>query len=164
MRECYGRDIVIKQKEPEVEKTKSVVEEESVIEKSIDREGRYVGHNTALKKLQSIAYNNTLNTFRSFGGRTVIEKNRNSVISYRLLRAVAEKAFLINIIITHTNRLVAPFCKVSTRNNERGFKIRLKDASKVPTDEEKRRMRELEEFFFHTGFDKNKDRGNLVAF
>lgn len=141
---------------------------ESDVVKSISADGKILtpgdGVGGQIKRLHSLAYNNTLNTFRSFAGRTVIDKRQGTYISYRVLRAVAEKAFLINIIITHTNRIIAPFCKVSTRNNERGFKIRLKDSSKVPTDEEKARMRELEEFFFNTGFDKNKDRGNLISF
>lgn len=141
---------------------------ESDVVKSISADGKILtpgdGVGGQIKRLHSLAYNNTLNTFRSFSGRTVIDKRQGTYISYRVLRAVAEKAFLINIIITHTNRIIAPFCKVSTRNNERGFKIRLKDSSKVPTDEEKARMRELEDFFFNTGFDKNKDRGNLISF
>ena len=141
---------------------------ESDVVKSISADGKILtpgdGVGGQIKRLHSLAYNNTLNTFRSFAGRTVIDKRQGTYISYRVLRAVAEKAFLINIIITHTNRIIAPFCKVSTRNNERGFKIRLKDSSKVPTDEEKARMRELEDFFFNTGFDKNKDRGNLISF
>lgn len=141
---------------------------ESDVAKSISADGKILttcdGVGGQIKRLHSLAYNNTLNTFRNFAGRTVIDKRQGTYISYRVLRAVAEKAFLINIIITHTNRIIAPFCKVSTSSNERGFKIRLKDSSKVPTDEEKARMRELEEFFFNTGFDKNKDRGNLISF
>lgn len=84
------------------------------------------------------------------GNRNVIEPNRG--ISYRLLRRVAERAWIINAIIAHYIRNITPFMKPSTDKNVRGFTIRRKDAKNEMGNEDKKRADELAQFFINTGF------------
>jgi hypothetical protein len=84
------------------------------------------------------------------GNRNVIEPNRG--ISYRLLRRVAERAWIINAIIAHYIRNITPFMKPSTDKNVRGFTIRRKDSKKEMGNEDQKRADELAQFFINTGF------------
>lgn len=94
-------------------------------------------------------------------GKNIVDPNR--AISYRVLRRVSEKAWLINTIIGHLSNRVRPFMKRSTDENIRGFQVRLKDDTKKPTREQQKRMEELEEFFLKTGFGEDPDREDSLT-
>ena len=50
-------------------------------------------------------------------GRTTIQHNR--LIEYKILRRIAEKAWLINLIITHQQNRIRPFLKPSPAERRR---------------------------------------------
>lgn len=90
------------------------------------------------------------------GTRNVIEPNRK--LDYRILRVVAERAWIINAIIGHQINQARPFLKPSTDNNIRGFQIRLKDGERAPSAREKELMKGYTDFFLRTGFGSDPDR------
>lgn len=89
-------------------------------------------------------------------GKGVVDPNRG--ISYRMLRRVAEKAWLINTIITHQSNRIRPFLRVSSDSNVRGFQIRMRDEEKKPGSKDKERIKELQKFFLKTGWERDTDR------
>lgn len=74
-------------------------------------------------------------------------------ISYRTLRHVSEKAWILNLCISNIIKKVRPFIKPLTENSTRGFRIKKKNTtSKVKMNEkEKKEVQELEQFFLNTG-------------
>lgn len=74
-------------------------------------------------------------------------------ISYRTLRRVSEKAWILNLCISNIIKKVRPFIKPLTENSTRGFRIKKKNTtSKVKMNEkEKKEVQELEQFFLNTG-------------
>ncbi len=92
---------------------------------------------------------NPFNRLMFRGNKNVIEPNRG--ISYRLLRRVAERAWIINAIVAHYIRNITPYMKPSTDKNVRGFTIRPKDQAESNSKANKR-ANELMQFFVQTGF------------
>ena len=76
-------------------------------------------------------------------------------VSYRTLRRVSEKAWILNLCISNIIKKVRPFLKPIQENNNRGFSIKKKrtidNNSQKMTTKEKKVARELEEFFLNTG-------------
>ena len=75
-------------------------------------------------------------------------------ISHRILRRVSEKAWIINLCIQNVTKKIRPFLKPATEDNQRGFKIRCKEAAekkRAETATEQKVIRELEQFFLRTG-------------
>ncbi len=127
--------------------------------KSISSDGRYVSKRTDVEDLQSRVINHYT---RNYNYGNAIADNKK--LDYQSLRAIAEKAYLINILIGHCIRITTPFIKPSTADNIRGFKIRLKNSEAIPTDKEKKKIEYLTQFFLNTGRDKNNERGSLLTF
>ncbi|GMO64378.1 MAG: hypothetical protein Ta2A_11860 [Treponemataceae bacterium] len=101
--------------------------------------------------LQENGYGGKLNTISHFNGRTV---------SFRVLRRVAEKAFIINLCISNVIRKIRPFLKPTTTANLRGFQIKpnFKENNDKLDDSEKQTVKQLEKFFLNTGFFEDKFR------
>lgn len=76
-------------------------------------------------------------------------------VSYRTLRRVSEKAWILNLCISNIIKKVRPFLKPIQENRNRGFSIKKKrtidNNSQKMTTKEKKVARELEEFFLNTG-------------
>jgi hypothetical protein len=90
-------------------------------------------------------YYGTVRTISPYYGRQ---------ISCRILRRVAEKAWIINLCISTAIKQVRPYFKETTEENQRGFRVRnrkAKEAGRDMNDAEKKEARRLEEFFLHTG-------------
>ncbi len=108
----------------------------------------------------------TLNPFNRLmyrGSRNIVEPNRK--LDYRVLRVVAERAWIINAIIGHQIRSARPFMKPSTDNNIRGFQLRLKDKDRSPSAREKELMKVYTEFFLNTGYGSDPGReDDMTAF
>jgi len=79
-------------------------------------------------------------------------------VNYQILARVAEKAWLINAIISHTVRQIRPFLKPATDDNIRGFHVRTKDRSRRSTKQERELQATYENFFYNTGFGEDHDR------
>ena len=93
---------------------------------------------------------------RIFFRKNVIEPSRR--LNYKTLRRIAEKAWLINAIINLQINKTRPFLKVSTKEDVRGFRIKLKDRDAKPSGEDQKVIKQLEDFFLDTGFGKDPDR------
>lgn len=81
--------------------------------------------------------------------KNIIEPQRR--VSYRTLRRVAEKAWLINTIIGHQANKVRPFLSPSPDENVRGFQILLKDDEKKPGQGDRETIKYLERFIQDCG-------------
>lgn len=110
--------------------------------------------------LKSIRYN-PMNRTMYRGSRNILEPNRG--ISYRILRTVAERAWIINAIIKHLVDSSRPFMKPSTDENVRGFRIRSKDVDTEMSEKEKSLAKSYEQFFMRTGFGDDPDREDSLT-
>lgn len=95
------------------------------------------------------------------GSRNIIEPNRR--IDYKVLRVVAERAWIINAIIKHIIDSSRPFMKPSTDENVRGFQVRIKDRERSPSAAEKKLAKTYEQFFSMTGFGDDPDREDSLT-
>jgi hypothetical protein len=90
-------------------------------------------------------YYGTVRTISPYYGRQ---------ISYRILRRVSEKGWILNLCVQHLVKKIRPFLKESTKDNQHGFKITNTDAKQKTrdmTDAEKKEARRLVKFFMKTG-------------
>ncbi|MDR1230041.1 MAG: phage portal protein [Spirochaetaceae bacterium] len=90
-------------------------------------------------------YYGTVRTISPYYGRQ---------ITCRILRRVAEKAWIINLCISTTIKQVRPYLKETTGENQRGFRVLhkgAKEAKRDMTDTEKKEARRLAKFFLDTG-------------
>ena len=86
----------------------------------------------------------------SHGGIRTISPYCGRQVSYRVLRSVAQKAWIINVCIRNVIMKIRPYLKVSTAENQRGFRIKRKDAEKM-SETERRTAKELADFMMKTG-------------
>jgi len=73
--------------------------------------------------------------------------------SMKLFRRVSEKAWLINTVIGHIIDKVTPYMRPMSAKGTRGFAIELKDPDKKMTAADRKRAKEIQEFFLKTGWD-----------
>ena len=99
----------------------------------------------------------------AFGNVKTISRVQFGGISCRVLRAVAQKAWIINTCINHIIKKTKPFLKPSSDRNVRGFIILKKgeEIGKLKKDKERDR---IEEFLLKTGNYDDPDRDNLVKY
>lgn len=123
-------------------------------------EGRVLSAPSGVEPLRSVMLNPAA---RHWGGRgsQTIKPNRH--IEYRALRRIAEKAWLVNMIIVHQQNKVRPFLKPSTDTNIRGFQLRCKDRDAVPNDAQKQRLKDVEKFLLNTGWGPDSERRDNLA-
>lgn len=89
-----------------------------------------------------------------YGAVRTISPYYGRQITYRILRRVAEKAWIINLCISTSIKQARPYFKESTEENQRGFRIRSRKAAEAGrdmTDAEKKEAKRLADFFLHTG-------------
>ena len=72
--------------------------------------------------------------------------------SMELFRRIAEKAWLINVVIGHVIDKVVPYMRPEAARGTRYFAIELKDPDAKMTDKLKKRAKEIQEFFLETGW------------
>ena len=90
-------------------------------------------------------YYGTVRTISPYYGRT---------ITCRILRRVAEKAWIINLCISTSIKQARPYFKEATEENQRGFRIRNRNAvekKRDMTETEKKEAQRLTQFFLRTG-------------
>lgn len=125
-------------------------------------EGRIAEAPAGVQPMRSVVLNPASRLW-GWRGKQTIQPNRH--IEYAVLRKIAEKAWLINTIITHQQNKIRPFLKLSTDENVRGFQLRAKDPDVVPTDAQKKRMKDLQNFILKTGWGPDPERrDDLVHF
>jgi hypothetical protein len=100
--------------------------------------------------------------------RRLFTRGNNAVdprkkVNYAILQRVAEKAWLINAIISHVSRQIRPYLKPTTDDNIRGYQIRLKDRSRKATKHEREQATAYSEFFFNTGYGDDPDREDTLV-
>ena len=105
--------------------------------------------------LQSIFYDPFLVNVNMRGKEYTISPYYQS-ISYKILRRISEKAWILNLCISNIIKKVRPFLKPLTEGNTRGFTIKKrygKDGNKKHKMnlKEKEEARKLELFFMNTG-------------
>jgi hypothetical protein len=84
-------------------------------------------------------------------------RQKPTPIPYSTLRRMAGIPAVSAIINTRLNQ-VARFAKRPRYNGDTGFRIGLKDPDEKMTDKQKKRAKEIEEFFLKTGWERNKVR------
>ena len=113
----------------------------------------YNGQNLKVSDgLQSLFHDPLLINTNQWGAVHTISPYYKGV-SYKTLRRVSEKAWILNLCISNIIKKVRPFLKPLTENSTRGFRIRKKNTiSKTKMNEkEKKEVQELEQFFLNTG-------------
>lgn len=73
--------------------------------------------------------------------------------SMQLFRRISEKAWIINVVIGHIIDKTIPYMRPVTDKGRRGFAIELKDPDSKMTDKQRKRSKEIQEFFLKTGWD-----------
>jgi len=81
--------------------------------------------------------------------------NPNKVYSARLFRRVSEKAWLSNACIGHIIDKTIPYTMPVAYGGTRGFAIELTDKDKKISPKQKKRAKEITEFFLQTGWDRS---------
>ena len=87
-------------------------------------------------------------------GLQTISPHHGRQITYRILRRVAEKAWIINLCISTAISQARPFFKEATDENQRGFNVKSRKAKETGRDmneTEKKQARALVDFFMNTG-------------
>jgi hypothetical protein len=90
----------------------------------------------------------------AYGAVRTISPFYGRLLSYRSLRKVAEKAWIINLCVSTTTSQTRPYLKESTDENQRGFRImhkRSKENGRDMKETEKKEARRLVDFFMKTG-------------
>lgn len=106
------------------------------------------------KGLRSLFYDPLLLDMHRFGPVHTVSPHYGRMITYRILRRVSEKAWILNLCISNLIKKVRPFLKPSTEENTRGFRITAeaaKERSSGMTAAEKKQAKALEDFLLHTG-------------
>jgi hypothetical protein len=89
-----------------------------------------------------------------YGNVRTISPYYGRQVTCRILRRVAEKAWIINLCISTTIKQARPYFKETTEENQRGFRIRSKKAvedGREMKEAEKKEARRLAKFFLRTG-------------
>ena len=83
--------------------------------------------------------------------RGILEPQKH--YSMELFRRISEKAWLINVIVGHIIDKTTPYMNPVSDKGRRGFEIVLKDPDAKMTKAQKKRAKEVQEFFLKTGWD-----------
>ncbi|WP_024469291.1 phage portal protein [Treponema pedis] len=104
--------------------------------------------------LKSIFYDPLLLDSHQWGDVHTISPYYGRTISYRILRRVAEKAWILNLCVSNIIKKIRPFLKPVTEENTRGFRLKKKAVigeKSSMSEAERRVVQELEHFMLHTG-------------
>jgi len=89
-----------------------------------------------------------------FGNVRTVSPHHGRLVTCRILRRVAEKAWIINLCISTSISQARPYFKEALEDNQRGFRVwnrKAKEAGRDMTDAEKKESRRLVDFFLNTG-------------
>lgn len=94
-----------------------------------------------------------------------VSRAQNGSVSCRVLREIAQKAWVINICIGSIEKKIKPFLKPSTDRNLRGFVI-LKKGEEIgkAAGQKSTKRKEIEDFIIHTGNYDDSDRDTFTKY
>jgi hypothetical protein len=110
-----------------------VIRKQRAIERRNERAYRQtqsaMGYNAAEGRnrsggVRSIFYDPLMLDTNRYGPVRTISPYYGRQISYKILRAVSQKAWILNICILNIIRKVRPYLKLATSENQRGFRIK----------------------------------------
>lgn len=112
----------------------------------------------------SVFYDPYFVSTNSFKDIRTLSRTQYGGIHYRTLRAVAQKAWIINTCITHILRKIRPFLKPVTDRNQRGFVIikEGEDLTKIKKNDKERDR--IKEFIKNCGDYEDLDRDDFVKY
>jgi len=117
-----------------------------------------------LHDADSVFYDPYFVSSNSFKDIRTISRIQYGGIHCKTLRAVAQKAWVINTCITHTLRKIKPFLKPVTDRNQRGFLIRKIDADITKNKKTDKRADEIRDFIVNCGNYEDTDRDDFVKY
>ena len=140
-----------------VKKQKTIEKKQGLTERRYQREAQrrniwgFNGENpNGNSDVKSIFYDPLMLDTNRYGHVRTISPYYGRPISYRILREVARKAWILNVCIINVIRKVRPYLKPSTSENQRGYRIKKKDAEEM-SEKEKKIAKELSDFLMKTG-------------
>jgi len=86
----------------------------------------------------------------AYGARGIRERFFN--MGFGILRQIAKKVYPIGAIQNVRCMQLRPFCRISQDDDHVGYRAKMRDVDAVPTKQDKIKMREMEEFFLHSGY------------
>jgi hypothetical protein len=107
--------------------------------------------------VQSVFYDPLMLDTNRYGNIRTISPYYGRQLSYKILRVVSQKAWILNVCILNVIRKVRPYLKPATSENQRGFRLKKKDVEEMSEAEEKR-ADELSQFLMKTGDEPDKTR------
>jgi hypothetical protein len=121
----------------------------------------YTGNPARLEGLKSYFYDPLSLETNYYGSVRTISPFFGKQISYRILRRVSEKAWILNLCIQNLTKKIRPYLKPATEENQRGFKIKNREAAqkgRSMSNAEKETVKALESFFMRTGDNEDENR------
>jgi len=137
---------------------KETIRKQQLLDRRNSREARrrnvntwgFNNENLNRSDIKSIFYDPLMLDTNRYGHVRTISPYYGRPISYRILREVSKKAWILNVCIMNVIRKVRPYLKQSTSENMRGFRIKKKDTEKMSKKEEEI-AKELAHFMLKTG-------------
>lgn len=97
----------------------------------------------------------------SFGNIRTISRVQYGGVGCRTLRAIAQKAWIINTCINHISKKIKPFLKESTDKNMRGFNVVKRNGKTSGNDKEAKRIIDL---ILNTGNYEDSTRDDFIRY
>lgn len=93
----------------------------------------------------------------SYSGTAQGYKEKYSLLDYSKCRQITYADPIVAAVLQTRLNQVAAFAKPQSDKYKMGFKVKLRDSDKHPTDGDKKRMREIEQFMLNCGTPENFD-------
>lgn len=100
----------------------------------------------------------------AFGNIRTISRTQYGGIACKTLRAVAQKAWVINTCINHISKKIKPFLKPATDKNSRGFVVVKKGEEFGAKKNNDKTAESIKEFILNTGNYEDSDRDDFVKY
>lgn len=112
----------------------------------------------------SVFYDPYFVASNAFDGIRTMSRIQYGGIHCRTLRAVAQKAWIINCCIVHVIRKIKPYLKPVTARNERGFLIHKKFEDITSKNKDEKEIERIRDFICNTGDYEDLTRDDLVKY
>ena len=111
----------------------------------------------------SVFYDPYFVSDNAFAGIRTISRVQYGGIHCKTLRAVAQKAWIINTCINFVTKKIKPYLKPVTDRNSRGFLIHKRDADLTKLNKDKK-AEEIRDFIIHCGNYEDSERDDFVKY